>query len=162
MGLTQPLTEMSIRNLRGGGKVQPVRKAYNPTPMSADYVQKWDLNVSQRYRPPRLLTEMGVTSWPPVRPCRKLAYCVVCSLSLLASRNKHVCFPLWKFSCFKMLQHPKLPRSQTGLDCHIKHSLLICPINDLGDRQRSGFLYRRLQINCHQLNFLLPRSNGFK
>jgi hypothetical protein len=49
---TQPLTEMSIRNLPAGGKAQPARKADNLTAVCEPIVQKmWE---------PRRLTTLWV------------------------------------------------------------------------------------------------------
>jgi hypothetical protein len=54
LGSTQPLTEMSTRNLPGGGKGRPVRKADNLTAICEPIVYKMlQLDVSQPYGPPR-------------------------------------------------------------------------------------------------------------
>jgi hypothetical protein len=49
---TQPLTEMSVRNLPGG-KGRPARKAVNPTAVSRLSRRDGSLDVSQPCGPPR-------------------------------------------------------------------------------------------------------------
>jgi hypothetical protein len=56
---TQPLTEMSARNLPGG-KVRPARKADNLTAVSRISGKCGSLDTSQSYGPPRPIT--GIAS----------------------------------------------------------------------------------------------------
>jgi hypothetical protein len=61
LGSTQPLTEMSTRNIPGG-KGRPVRKADNLTATCESIVYRkcGSLNVSQHYEPPRLVTGIAL------------------------------------------------------------------------------------------------------
>jgi hypothetical protein len=56
LGSTQPLTEMSIRNLPGG-EGRPARKADELTAICEPFSRQYgSLNLSQTYRPSRPLT----------------------------------------------------------------------------------------------------------
>jgi hypothetical protein len=63
LGPTQPLTEMSIRNLPGGGgKGRPARKADNLTSICEPIVERerGGLDASQHYGPSRPVTETAL------------------------------------------------------------------------------------------------------
>jgi hypothetical protein len=59
LGSTQPLTEMSIRNLPGG-KGRLARKADNLTAVCEQIVEKMCVDLSQTYGPPRPVTGIAL------------------------------------------------------------------------------------------------------
>jgi hypothetical protein len=89
LGSTQPLTEMSTRNLPGG-KGRTARKADNLTAMSLLSRKRGGLDVSQTYRPPRpvqwqlylLYFEMSHDHFLP-NPYQSIRYQQTCHLMLL-------------------------------------------------------------------------------
>jgi hypothetical protein len=61
LGSTQPLTEISTRNLPGG-KGRPARKADNLTVIcESDCLENMDLDVSQIYGPPQSVTGIALS-----------------------------------------------------------------------------------------------------
>jgi hypothetical protein len=62
MWLTQPLTEMSIRNFPAGGNERPARKADILTAIVSPFSRKCRiLDISQPYRHPRTVTRVALS-----------------------------------------------------------------------------------------------------